>query len=188
MTRLTNYYNELCADYSKPGLVSDEQVVKLLNDAEIYISQQEQNLPEITSEYSTEQIQQENKDWWPTHCEAIRQGRGDILKAEYRDDLVFFSTEGIFYGRIATADREINLWAILAQPGVTTAWPIVLFNGEAIYTEWNCFDDMTKEIIAKGSETILRRGHRGGCYLKSKQLNFYRNILASDELLHWIRR
>lgn len=37
MTKRTNSYTELSADYSKPGLVSNELVVKLLQDAETYI-------------------------------------------------------------------------------------------------------------------------------------------------------
>lgn len=63
-----------------------------------------------------------------------------------------------------------------------------MFHGEIIYSEWNCFDDQTKEVIARGNETILRRGHRGACYFKSEHLTFYRNVYASDDLLHWIRR
>ncbi len=38
MTRLTNYYNNLSADYSKPELISHEPAVKLLGYAETYIS------------------------------------------------------------------------------------------------------------------------------------------------------
>ncbi|MHC2207982.1 hypothetical protein ACVLD2_002172 [Paenibacillus sp. PvR052] len=34
-----------------------------------------------------EQIERENKEWWPTHCEALRQGRADILTADNREDL-----------------------------------------------------------------------------------------------------
>ncbi|MBW4568768.1 MAG: hypothetical protein KME31_12300 [Tolypothrix carrinoi HA7290-LM1] len=188
MTKRTNYYNDLSGDYSKPGLVSNEQAVELLRDAETYISQREEKLPEITPEYTLAQIEQENKDWWPTHCEALRQGRGDILAGVYADSLIYLCADGPFYGRTAATNREVNWWAILAQPGVTMAWPIVMFNGEFVYCEWNCFNDVTKEIIAKGNETLLRRGHRGACYLKSGQLNFYRDVYASNELLHWLRR
>ena len=188
MTKQTNYYNNLSADYSHPGLVSNELAVKLLGDAESYIFLREENLPEITPEYSLTQIEQENKEWWPTHCEALRQGRGDILASEYANNLVYFCADGSFYDRSAVINREVHWWAILAQPGVTMAWPIVMFNGEAVYSEWNCIDDVTKEIIAKGNETVFRRGHRGACYLKSEQLNFYHDVYASDELLHWIRR
>ncbi|MBR8833793.1 MAG: hypothetical protein DSM106950_07060 [Stigonema ocellatum SAG 48.90 = DSM 106950] len=187
MTRLTNYYNDLSADYSKPELVSNELVVKLISDAETYIHLREETLPEITAEYSLVQIEEENKHWWPTHCEALRQGRGDILAGEYANNLVYFCADGPFYGRTAVTNREVNWWAILAQPNVTMAWPIVMFNGEALYCEWNCFHDLTKELIAKGSETLLRRGHRGACYLKSKQFSFYRDVYAFDELLHWLR-
>ncbi len=188
MTKQTNYYNNLSADYSKPGLVSNEQAVELLRDAETYISLREETLPEITPKYNLAQIEQENKHWWPTHCEALRQGRGDILAGEYANNLVYFCADGPFYGRNAATNREVNWWAILAQPGVTMAWPIIMFNGEAVYSEWNCLDAETKEVIAKGNETFLRRGHRGSCYLKCEQLSFYRDVYASDELLHWIRR
>ncbi len=188
MTRQTNYYYDLSANYSKPGLVSYELAVKLIEDAQRYISLREEILPEITPEYSLAQIERENKHWWPTHCEALRQGRGDILAGEYANNLVYFCADGPFYGRTAATHREVNWWAILAQPNVTMAWPIVMFNDEALYSEWHCFDDATKEVIAKGNETVLRRGHRGACYLKSKQLHFYRDVFASEGLLHWIRR
>jgi len=29
----------------------------------------------------------------------------------------------------------------------------------------------------------VRRGHRGGCYFKSEQLTFYRDVYAPKELL-----
>ncbi|MBD2533056.1 hypothetical protein H6G97_27200 [Nostoc flagelliforme FACHB-838] len=188
MTKRTNYYNDLLVDYSKPELVSNELAMKLLKDAETYLSLRNDTLPEITLEYSLEQVEQENKHWWPTHCEALRQGRGDILAGEYANNLVYFCADGPFYGRTAATNREVNRWAILAQPSVTIAWPIIMFNGEVIYSEWNCFDDETNEVIAKGNETLLRRGHHGSCYLKCEQLSFYRDVSASDELLYWIRR
>ncbi|MBW4597958.1 MAG: hypothetical protein KME46_34910 [Brasilonema angustatum HA4187-MV1] len=188
MTKRTNYYNNLSADYSKPRLISDELRVGLLSNGEKYISLYEQKLPEITSEYSLAQIEQENREWWPSHCEALRQGRGDLLAGEYANSLVYFCADGPFYSKTVAVNREVHWWAILAQPGVTMAWPIVMFNGEVVYSEWNCTDDITKEIIAKGNQTFLRRGHRGACYFKSEQLNFYRDVYASDELLHWIRR
>lgn len=188
MTKRTNYYSELCADYSKPELVDNELVVKLLKHAETYISRREETLPEITSEYSLLQIERENKNWWPTHCEAFRQGRGDILAGEYANELVLLCADGSFYGRTAATNREAHWWAILSQPGVTMIWPIVMFNGEVVYSEWKCIDDETNETIAKGNETFNRRGHRGACYLKGAQLTFYRDVYAPDELLYWLRR
>jgi len=92
------------------------------------------------------------------------------------------------YGRTAATNREANLLAITAQPGVTMTWPIVMFNGEVVYCEWRCIDDETDETIAKGNANWYRRGHRGACYLKCEQLTFYRDVYAPDELLYWIRR
>jgi len=67
------YYKDLSTDYSKPQLVDNELVVKLLKDAETFISLREETFPEIT-EYSYVQIEQENKVGG-NHCEAQRQGR-----------------------------------------------------------------------------------------------------------------
>ncbi|MUL39069.1 hypothetical protein [Gloeocapsopsis dulcis] len=186
MLKRINYYENLSANYSKPGLVSDEIGKKLIGDAEKYITFKEETLPEITTEYSVEQIERENKDWWPTHCEALRQGRGDLLSDEYTDKLVYFCQDGPFYGKTAGTKREANWWAIIAQPGVTMVWPIVMFHSEIVYFEWKCLDDETSETLAKGNVTYLRRGHRGGCYLKTEQLTFYRDVFASEELMKLI--
>jgi hypothetical protein len=182
----TNYYKDLAADYSRPGLVTSYVAKKLLEDAEKYIALKEKTLPQISSDYSLEQIERENKDWWPTHCEALRQGRGDILTGEYRDDLVYLCQDGPYYGLEKQKEREKHWWALIAQPGVTMCWPIVMFHGEVTYFEWKCVDDETNETIAKGNVTWVRRGHRGGCYLKTEQLTFYRDVFAPDVLLNLI--
>lgn len=188
MKKRTNYYEDLAADYSKPGLVSAELGTRLIADAERIVALREERLPNISPEYTLEQIERENKEWWPTHCEALRQGRGDLLAGEYANDLVYLCADGPFYGRAAGTQREVNWWAIIAQPGVTMAWPIVMFSGEVVYFEWKCIDDATSETIAKGNVTWIRRGHRGGCYLKAEQLTFYRDVYAPSELLELIKR
>lgn len=187
MKKRTNYYEELSADYSKPGLVSKELADKLIEDAEKYIFLREETLPEITPQYSLAQIEKENKEWWPTHCEALRQGRGDILAGEYAKNLVYLCADGPFFGRTAGTEREVNWWAIIAQPNVTMAWPIVMFHGEVVYFEWKCIDDETNETIGKGNVTWIRRGHRGACYLKCEQLTFYRDVFAPVELQQLIK-
>lgn len=181
-----NYYKDLSADYSRPGLVSQDVAKKLIEDAERIVALKEEKLPEISPDYTLEQIEQENKDWWPTHCEALRQGRGDILTGEYRDDLVYFCQDGPYSGIEQQKEREKHWWALIAQPGVTMCWPIVMFHGEHTYFEWKCVDDETNETIAKGNVTWVRRGHRGACYLKTEQLTFYRDVFAHQELLDLI--
>jgi len=178
-----NYYKDLSADYSKPEPVSSQLASKLIADASTFISRKEAQLPSIGPEYSAEQIERENREWWPTHCEALRQGRGDLLVGEYRDDLVYFCQDGPFYGLEQQKEREKHWWALIAQPGVTMAWPIVMFHGEFVWFEWNCIDDRTHETIAKGSVAWVRRGHRGGCYFKGEQLTFYRDVFAPEGLL-----
>jgi len=178
-----NHYLGLAADYSRVGLVPDDTKLSLIKLAEDIIRHKEPVLPPIGQDYTAGQIEAENKEWWPTHCEALRQGRGDILTAEYRDDLVYFCQDGPYYGISEQKEREKHWWALIAQPGVTMTWPIVLFWGEFVHFEWAAVDTETYETIAKGSVCWVRRGHRGGCYFKSEQLTFYRDVYASKELL-----
>lgn len=186
MNKRTNYYKDLSADYSRPGLVSPELAKKLIQQAEEIVAMKEPKLPELNSDYTLEQIEQENKDWWPTHCEALRQGRGDILTGEYRDDLIYFCQDGPYRGLEQQKEREKHWWALIAQPGVTMCWPIVMFSGEHTYFEWKCVDTETNETLAKGNVTWVRRGNRGACYLKTEQLTFYRDVFAPDSLIKLI--
>jgi hypothetical protein len=186
MKKRINYYQGLSADYSRPGLVSSYVAKKLIEDAEKIVAMKEPKLPEITPYFTLEQIERENKEWWPTHCEALRQGRGDILTGEYRDDLIYLCQDGPYFGLQEQREREKHWWALIAQPGVTMCWPIVMFSGEHTYFEWKCVDDETNETLAKGNVTWVRRGHRGACYLKTEQLTFYRDVFAPNELLQLI--
>jgi len=112
--------------------------------------------------------------------------RGNLLTMEYRPDLVYHCQDGPFYGTTEQQKREKHWWAIIAQPHVTMVWPIDQFWGEFTHFEWICLDDDTHEQVAKGSVCWVRRGHRGGCYYKSEQLTFVRDVYASDELLKLI--
>jgi len=187
MKERTNFYKDLAADYSRPGLVSVDMTAKLIALGEKFVGMKEKTLPEINASYTAAQIEKDNREWWPTHCEALRQGRGDILTGEYRDDLVYLCQDGPYYGLEEQKQRELHWWALIAQPGVTMTWPIVMFSGEVTYFEWKCIDDATNETIAKGNVTWVRRGHRGGCYLKTEQLTFYRDVYAPNELTRLIR-
>jgi hypothetical protein len=181
-----NFYRDLAADYSKPEPVLKHIADRLIGDAERFARLKERNLPDITPQYTLEQIERENREWWPSHCEALRQGRGDLLTEEYHENLVYFCQDGPYYGLDAQKEREKHWWALIAQPGVTMTWPVVMFHGEFVWFEWACMDDATHETIAKGSVSWVRRGHRGGCYFKGEQLTFYRDVFASPDLLRLI--
>ena len=182
-----NDYADLLADYSRPGLVSEEMKARLIADAERFITLKESALPTLDASYGAARIEAENRAWWPTHCEALRQGRGDLLSAEYRDELVYFCADGPFTGVEQQREREKHWWALIAQPGVTMCWPVVLFWSEFVHFEWHCMDDVTNEAIARGTVCWVRRGHRGACYYKSEQLTFFRDVYASPRLLEQIR-
>ena len=111
MRKRVNYYKELAADYSKPEPVAAPLAKKLLDDAARFIAMKEKTLPQVGASYTQQQIEKENKEWWPTHCEALRQGRGDLLTGEYRDDLVYFCQDGPYYGLTEQKTREQHWWA-----------------------------------------------------------------------------
>ncbi|MER2556862.1 MAG: hypothetical protein ABTQ93_05170 [Candidatus Competibacter denitrificans] len=182
-----NYYEGLSADYSKPDQVPESLRTQLIEDGLRFAAMKEENLPVLDDHYTPSQIEQENRAWWPTHCEALRQGRGDILTDEYRRDLVYFCQDGPYYGIDEQKVREKHWWALIAQLGVTMTWPIVMFHSEFVHFEWACMDNITHETLAKGSVCWVRRGHRGGCHFKSEQLTFYRDVFASPELLKFIK-
>lgn len=186
MRTRVNMYKDLAADYSKPDPVDPKVAEKLLEDAATFIARKEKTLPAIGPDYTLQQIEAENKAWWPTHCEALRQGRGDLLTGEYREDLVYHCQDGPYYGIEEQKPRELHWWALIAQPGVRMTWPVVMFSGEFVWFEWACLDMTTGETIAKGSVAWVRRGHRGACYYKGEQLTFYRDVFAPDELVKLI--
>jgi hypothetical protein len=115
MRKRVNYYEDLSADYSRPESVAPDLAKKLIADAQKYIALKEKTLPAIGPDYTPKQIEAENKAWWPTHCEALRQGRGDLLTAEYRDDLVYFCQDGPYHGIKEQLPREQHWWALIAQ-------------------------------------------------------------------------
>ena len=186
MSKRVNYYHLLRADYSTPEPVPEDLAKELVCDAERFIVLKEKTLPAVGLDYTLEQIESENRAWWPTHCEALRQGRGDILTGEYRDELVYHCQDGPFQGIGQQKQREQHWWALIAQPNVRMTWPIVMFHGEFVWFEWACLDMATFETIAKGSVSWVRRGHRGGCYYKGEQLTFYRDVFAPQDLLELI--
>ena len=177
---MSKYYQNLNADYSRPDLVSQQQGDLLIEKALEYIALKKDPCPlyDFLDESKKKIIEQENKDWWPTHCEALRRRQSAILGLEYRKDLVYFCQDGPFYGQDESTEVEDNWWTLLTQPGVTMCWPIVMFDGEIVYFEWYCLDDDTAETTAKGNVTFLRRGHEGAVYLKTEQLTFFRNVRA----------
>ena len=186
MKKRTNYYSDLTADYSTIDPVPADVAAKLLEDSARYIAMKEPALPAVGPDYTLQQIEAENKAWWPTHCEALRQGRGDLLTGEYRTDLVYHCQDGPYYGIEEQKTRELHWWALIAQPNVRMTWPIVMFSGEFVWFEWACIDQGTYETLAKGSVSWVRRGHRGACYYKGEQLTFYRDVFAPKELVDLI--
>jgi hypothetical protein len=185
MAEPSRYYRDLVADYSRPGLVSQEGRNQLLEANARYRGLREQAMPAMAGSEAKARIEAENREWFPSHCEALRSRRFDLLSQEYRDEYTYLCQDGPFHGK--ENDREKHWVAIIAQPGITMCWPIVMFEGEVVYFEWQAMDDQTNEIIAKGNVTFLRRGHRGGIYLKTEQLTFYRDVHASEELLRLLQ-
>ena len=58
-----NYYTDLAADYSCPGLVSEALKAQLIAAGERFVAMKEATLPAIGPEYPLSQIEQENREY-----------------------------------------------------------------------------------------------------------------------------
>lgn len=176
MTR-RSYYQELKGDYSTPRAVSDALSNELIADYERYMSLRVDRLPDAPRASDLPQIEAENRQWWPARCEVIRRGRFDLMARENSDCFVYLCQDGPFIGDDPRGQKVTARWgALLCRPEVTLIWPLVQFAGEAIYFEWSTVDNVTYETTAAGNVTFMRRGHAGGCYLKTEHLAFSRDV------------
>src|SRR5690349_14255219 len=105
-----NYYKDLAADLSFPGRVTPEQAKALVAKSAAIQKMKEHTMPAIDKSYTMEQIMAENKEWFPTHCTSLREGRFDLLSQEYREEYVYLCQDGPFYGH--ENDREKHWVAI----------------------------------------------------------------------------
>ena len=169
-------YYGLEADFSTVG-VPQETIDALVQKSIDYIALREETFPDISEEYTLEMIEQENKEWFPTHCGTYFAGRGDLNEQEYNTNVVYHMSDGIIVGAEASHAREAQ-WPL--GPPNNMLWPLVQFWGEMVYFEWIYLDQYTGEMLAKGSCTMARRGHRGGIYYKSEQLSFFRDVYRKE--------
>ena len=125
----------LSADYSRIGLVGEEMQAKLIQRSAEIGELQEAELPSIGPDYTLEQIEAENREFWPTHCEALRQGRGDLLTQVSSRSCLPLSGWPISWHHRAAAAGEALVGNYLSAR-VTMCWPIVQFWGEFTHFEW----------------------------------------------------
>lgn len=184
MARRTNYYQGLAADFSRAGVPGDAVMRRLAGDYERCMGLRQESLPPVTAEYGLDQIERENREWWAARCAVIRLRRFELMARENAAGFAYLCQDGPFIGGDPRGDRVAAHWgAILCQKGCTLVWPVVMFHGEVVFFEWAALDDETGEITAAGNVTFMRRGHRGGCYVKTEHLSFFRDVSASEELL-----
>jgi hypothetical protein len=161
---------------------------RLTGDYERYMALRQEALPPITAEYGPERIEAENREWWTARCAVIRLGRFELMARENAAGFAYLCQDGPFIGSDPRGNRVAANWgAILCQKGCSLVWPVVMFHGEVVFFEWAALDDETGEITASGNVTFLRRGHSGGCYVKTEHLSFFRDVSASEELLPPVR-
>lgn len=168
----TDYYKGMTKGFTLPE-AKDTKSKKLIALAKKLIKMRSKELPRT---FDPKKIEKENQEWWPTHCEALRQGKGDILAQEYRDELVYLCADGPMYGREEGTKVEGYWWERLSKGGVQMYWPLVQFSGEVVYFEWMCIQP-NGETAAQGNVTFLRRGHAGGIYLKTEKFLWHKNVL-----------
>src|SRR5262249_3324651 len=177
-------YQHLAADFSRPGPLGAALALRLTDDYQRYMALRQEALPPITAEYSLARVEAENREGWPARCAVIRLGRFELMARENAAGFAYLCQDGPFFGNDPRGQRVAANWgAILCQKGCTLVWPVVLFHGEVVFFEWATLDDETGEITASGNVTFLRRGHAGGCYVKTEHLSFFRDVSAAAELL-----
>jgi hypothetical protein len=184
MAQRTNYYRGLPADFSRASPPDDTVSQRLVKDYERYMAMRQEGLPSITNDFNFDRIERENRQWWPARCAVIRLRRFDLMARENAAGFAYLCQDGPFHGDDPRGGQVAANWgAILCQQGSTLIWPVVMFHGEVVFFEWATLDDETGETIAAGNVTFLRRGHAGGCYVKTEHLSFYRDVSASPQLL-----
>jgi hypothetical protein len=184
MSKRTNYYRGLAADFSRPAPLDPAMSQRLIQEYERYTGLRQEALPPITADYGIERIEAENREWWPARCAVIRLRRFELMAPENAADFAYLCQDGPFLGNDPRGQRVAANWgAILCQSACTLVWPVVMFHGEVVFFEWAALDDETSEITASGNVTFLRRGHAGGCYVKTEHLSFFRDVSAAAELL-----
>ena len=188
MKKRRNYYEGLAADYSKPEKVPAElEQAAAPGRRGVHRQKRGQVARDRPGLHAPADRGREQGVVADALRGAAAGPRATSSPASTGADLVYLCQDGPYHGLTEQQEREKHWWALIAQPGVTMAWPIVMFHGEFVWFEWNCIDDATRETIAKGSVAWVRRGHRGGCYIKGEQLTFYRDVFAPQELLDHIR-
>jgi len=70
MQKRKSYYTELFADYSSARLIAKEARDSLIALALKINAMKEPVLPEVGPALTLKQIEDENREWWPTHCEG----------------------------------------------------------------------------------------------------------------------
>jgi hypothetical protein len=184
MAKRTNYYHGLAADFSRPGHLDEAVARGLVGDYERYMALRQDPLPSLRADDGLGRIEAENREWWPARCPVVRLRRFELMARENAAAFAYLCQDGPFYGDDPRGQRVAAHWrAILCKKGSTLVWPVVLFSGEVVFFEWASLDDETGEISTSGNVTFLRRGHAGGCYVKTKHLSFFRDVSAAVELL-----
>lgn len=184
MAKRTNYYRGQVADFSRTAPLDEAVARRLVGDYERHMVLRQDALPPITGDYGLDRIEAENREWWPARCAVIRLRRFDLMARENAAGFAYLCQDGPFLGNDSRGERVTANWgAILCQKGCTLIWPVVMFHGEVVFFEWAVLDDETGEITASGNVTFLRRGHAGGCYVKTEHLTFFRDVSAAAELL-----
>jgi hypothetical protein len=184
MAKLGNYYRGMEADFSRPSPLDEAVARRLVGAYERYMALRQDAVPAITAAYGLDRIEAENREWWPARCAVIRMGRFELMARENATGFAYLCQDGPFLGDDPRGQRVAANWgAILCQKGCSLVWPVVQFHGEVVFFEWAALDDETGEMTASGNVTFLRRGHAGGCYVKTEHLSFFRDVSAAPELL-----
>jgi hypothetical protein len=112
-----SYYEDLSADFSRPGLVTDQQKAALIRTMKRIHGLKAKVLPAIDAQYPAATIEKENREWFPTHCNALREERFDLL-----NDVLICSTMSIATNSSTFARMDLSMARVPPRTGKKTGW------------------------------------------------------------------
>jgi ketosteroid isomerase-like protein len=88
------------------------------------------------------------------HASALMAGDVDEIVADYTDDAVFITPEGVWRGKDGV--REAFTTLLKALPEATWDVPIQIFEGDALFITWSAVSEAAR--VSDGVDTFVFSG------------------------------
>jgi hypothetical protein len=184
MAKRTNYYRGLAADFSRPAPLDEAVVRRLVGDYERHMALRQDTLPPITADHGPDRIEAANREWWPARCAMVRLRRFDLMARENAAGFAYLCQDGPFHGADPRGERVAANWGGdplpegvhpgLARRPVSRRGGVLRVGGPG---------RRHRRDHGLGQCDLPPPRPRGGCYVKTEHLSFFRDVSAAEELL-----